>query len=163
MKSKNDYDFWKKKGYEAGETKEISEKFCAGYIKKSKAKNTMVSFGEGKPDILVCKKNKNFEFYEVKPYLEKWEKKGHVNWNLATSDRRQLSKPQLKKFKEMIKNGLKVYVIYYNRFIPKQKRKKPKLTIHKHKGKPNPREVTTSMLKNLEATDPAKYFERWAK
>ena len=162
MKSKNDYDFWKKKGYEAGETKEISEKFCAGYIKKSKAKNTMVSFGEGKPDILVCKKNKNFEFYEVKPYLEKWKRRGQVYWNLVTPERRQLNERQIKKFREMIKNGLKVYVIYYNRFIPKQKRKKPKLTVHKHKGKPNPREVTTSMLKNLEATDPAEYFERWA-
>ena len=163
MKSKNDYDFWKKKGYEAGETKEISEKFCAGYIKKSKAKNTMVSFGEGKPDILVCKKNRNFEFYEVKPYLEKWKRRGQVYWNLATPERRQLNERQIKKFREMIKNGLKVYVIYYDRFIPKQKRKKPKLIVHKHKGKPNPREVTTSMLKNLEATDPAKYFERWAK
>ena len=123
----------------------------------------MVSFGEGKPDILVCKKNKNFEFYEVKPYLEKWKKRGQVYWNLVTPERRQLNERQIKKFREMIKNGLKVYVIYYNRFIPKQKRKKPKLTIHKHKGKPNPREVTTSMLKNLESTDPAIYFERWAK
>ena len=61
----------------------------------------------------------------------------------------------------MIENGLKVYVIYYNRFIPKRKKDEPKLTIHKQKGKPNPREVTSAMLKNLDATDPAEYFEWW--
>ena len=159
---KHGYPFWKGKGDEATETKNITEKFCADHIKKLKAKNTMVSYGAGIPDILVCKKNKNFEFYEVKPYLEKWEKRGHVDWNLATAERRQLSKPQLKKFREMIENGLKVYVIYYNRFIPKRKKDEPKLTIHKQKGKPNPREVTPAMLKNLDATDPAKYFRRWA-
>ena len=60
----------------------------------------------------------------------------------------------------MMKNGLKLYVIYYDRIIPKKG--KPKLTIHKQKGKPNPREVTPAMLKNLDATDPAKYFGRWA-
>ena len=161
MKIEYDYNYWKNKGHEAGNTTKTSEKFCADRIKKLKAKNTMVSFGEGKPDILVCKKNRNFEFYEVKPYLEKWEKRGHVDWNLATAERRQLSKPQLKKFREMIENGLKVYVIYYNRFIPKRKKDEPKLTIHKQKGKPNPREVTPAMLKNLDATDPAEYFERW--
>lgn len=158
---KHGYPFWKGKGDEATETKNITEKFCADHIKKLKAKNTMVSYGAGIPDILVCKKNKNFEFYEVKPYLEKWEKRGHVDWNLATAERRQLSKPQLKKFREMIENGLKVYVIYYNRFIPKRKKDEPKLTIHKQKGKPNPREVTSAMLKNLDATDPAEYFEWW--
>ncbi len=162
MKIEYDYNYWKNKGHEAGNTTKTSEKFCADRIKKLKAKNTMVSYGAGIPDILVCKKNKNFEFYEVKPYLEKWEKRGHVDWNLATAERRQLSKPQLKKFREMIENGLKVYVIYYNRFIPKRKKDEPKLTIHKQKGKPNPREVTPAMLKNLDATDPAKYFGRWA-
>ena len=159
---KHGYPFWKGKGDEATETKNITEKFCADHIKKLKAKNTMVSFGAGNPDILVFKKNKIFEYHEVKPYLEKWEKRGHVDWNLATAERRQLSKPQLKKFREMIENGLKVYVIYYNRFIPKRKKDEPKLTIHKQKGKPNPREVSPPMLKNLDATDPAKYFGRWA-
>ena len=160
MKIEYDYNYWKNKGHEAGNTTKTSEKFCADRIKKLKAKNTMVSYGAGIPDILVCKKNKNFEFYEVKPYLEKWEKRGHVDWNLATAERRQLSKPQLKKFREMIENGLKVYVIYYNRFIPKRKKDEPKLTIHKQKGKPNPREVTLAMLKNQDATDPEEYFVR---
>jgi hypothetical protein len=156
---KHGYPFWKGKGDEATETKNITEKFCADHIKKLKAKNTMVSFGEGKPDILVCKKNKSFEFYEVKPYLEQWGKKGHTDWHPASPERRKLSKPQLKKFRVMIKNGLKLYVIYYDRIIPKKG--KPKLTIHKQKGKPNPREVTSAMLKNLDATDPAEYFEWW--
>ena len=74
MKIEYDYNYWKNKGHEAGNTTKTSEKFCADRIKKLKAKNTMVSFGEGKPDILVCKKNKSFEFYEVKPYLEQWGK-----------------------------------------------------------------------------------------
>ena len=162
MKIEYDYNYWKNKGHEAGNTTKTSEKFCAEHIQKLKGKNTIVSYGAGTPDILAWPKNTNFEEYEAKPYLEKWEKRGHVDWNLATAERRQLSKPQLKKFREMIKNGLKVHVIYYNRFIPKRKKDELKLTIHKHKGKPNPREVTTSMLKNLEATDPAEYFERWA-
>ena len=160
MKIKHDNDYWKRKGHEAGNTTKISEKFCAGHIKKLKAKNTMVSYGAGIPDILVCKKNKNFEFYEVKPYLEKWEERGHVDWNLATAERRQLSKLQLKKHREMIKNGSKTFVIYYDRFISKGG--VAKLTIHKEKGRSNPREVTPAMLKNLDATDPAKYFRRRA-
>ena len=119
----------------------------------------------------VCKKNKNFEFYEVKPYMENWEKKGN-GWHLAGPDRRKLNELQLKKFREMLKNGLSVYVIYYDRFIYKKKKRKPKLTIHKHtpnqlkalkrlgyKGNGlNPREVTCEMLKNLDATDPDVYF-----
>ena len=159
---KHDYAFWKRKGHAANHTTKTSEKFCAEHIQKLKGKNTIVSYGAGTPDILAWPKNTNFEEYEAKPYLEYWEKRGHVGWNLATAERRQLSKPQLKKHREMIKNGLKVFVIYYDRFIPKRKKGKPKLTIHKQKGKPNPREVSPPMLKNLDATDPAKYFRRWA-
>ena len=159
---KHDYAFWKRKGRAANHSTITSEKFCAEHIQKLKGKNTIVSFGAGTPDILAWPKNTNFEEYEAKPYLEKWEERGHVDWNLATAERRKLSKPQLKKHREMVKNGLKVYVIYYNRFIPKRKKDEPKLTIHKQKGKPNPREVTPAMLKNLDATDPAKYFGRWA-
>ena len=157
---KHDYAFWKRKGHAANHTTKTSEKFCADQIRKLKAKNTIVSSGAGHGDILAWSKNTNLEQYEVKPYLEKWEKKGHVDWNLATAERRQLSKPQLKKHREMIKNGSKVFVIYFDRFIPKVG--EPKYILHKQKGKPNPREVIPAMLKNLDATDPAKYFGRWA-
>jgi len=157
---KHDYAFWKRKGHAANHSTITSEKFCAEHIQKLKGKNTIVSFGAGTPDILAWPKNTNFEEYEAKPYLEWWEKRGHVDWNLATAERRQLSKQQLKKHREMLKNGSKVFVIYFDRFIPIDG--KPKYTIHKEKGKPNPREVTLAMLKNLDATDPAKYFRRWA-
>ena len=158
---KHAYAFWKDKGLVAGETTKTTEKFCAGYIKKLKGKNTKVIFGPGMPDILVWNPNTNkLEYIEAKPYLEKWAGRGHVDWNLATAERRQLSKQQLKKHREMLKNGSKVFVIYFDRFIPIDG--KPKYTIHKEKGKPNPREVTLAMLKNLDATDPAKYFRRWA-
>ena len=157
---KHDYAFWKRKGHAANHTTKTSEKFCAEHIQKLKGKNTIVSFGAGTPDILAWPKNMNFEGHEAKPYLEYWEKRGHVGWNLATAERRQLSKLQLKKHREMIKNGSKTFVIYYDRFISKGG--VAKLTIHKEKGRSNPREVTPAMLKNLDATDPAKYFRRRA-
>ena len=157
---KHDYAFWKRKGHAANHTTKTSEKFCAEHIQKLKGKNTIVSYGAGTPDILAWPKNMNFEGLEAKPYLEYWEKRGHVGWNLATAERRQLSKLQLKKHREMIKNGSKTFVIYYDRFISKGG--VAKLTIHKEKGRSNPREVTPAMLKNLDATDPAKYFRRRA-
>ena len=63
----------------------------------------------------------------------------------------------------MIRSGITVYIIYYDRKTESKGREI--LKIHKdvkRKGrrqKPNPRKVTDSMLKTLETTDPFSYFE----
>ena len=57
MKIEYDYDYWKDKGHEAGNTTKISEKFCAGHIKKLKAK-----------------KNIHFSFFDEKCFSKDFEK-----------------------------------------------------------------------------------------
>ena len=153
--------YWEKRGKIAGSTKERTEKYCAKYLEAKTKTEIQRLGGGGAPDILSFgKRKKKIEFYEVKPYLLWLHERRHRYWNHAPNTQRRLSEPQRKAFKKMIRSGITVYIIYYDRetFSDKTER----LSIHEdvktkgRKQKPNPRKVTMNMLRTLKATDPYK-------
>ena len=110
-----------KKPTKKGVTSEVAEKANAAgkkpeIIFSNKIKhqtNNVVLNGSGIPDIIAY--NKNWEFYEVKPYKK--------NGKTAANKDRLLNPNQQKAFKEMSDKGIAVTMIYYYRTTLKQKDK----------------------------------------
>ena len=143
----------KNAGLKATGTTNESEKYCAVHIMK---KIGGKYFLHGNPDITFFKNGK-FSFYEVKPYLHWLEKKKHHNWRLTARKQRELTPDQTETFRQMIKSGIDVWIIYYN--VKVDKKNNTTYTIHDEKaltGKCNPVKVTEEVLRN---SDPADYFE----
>ena len=84
------------------------------YAKKLKKEKKLVLRPTGIPDIITYHK-KELVFYEIKPHLQRRGYKDNSSWKESTKKQRTLNKNQKRVFKQLVKNKIPVYIVYYYR------------------------------------------------